>query len=158
MSCQTCGGCFTGSGCTTTKPSKIKHDQHENRVLGLLKLAGQKDDKPSDDHDHVIPTLVAELSRNVYASQMALLSAYNQLPLTDFLELARCCCAHDMIGVHIAWAWEYCHGMPTDLLHVLKDQAKREELWDYLDGQAEVHEVLSQLPDGAAGRIKRSST
>ncbi|KAG0169337.1 hypothetical protein DFQ28_003716 [Apophysomyces sp. BC1034] len=156
MSCKTCGGCFTGSGCTTSRSSKTKNELTVARILGLLQLAAQTNDQTSNDHDHVIPTIVAELSQNIYASQMALLSAYNQLSLTDFLELAECCCMHDMTGVHIAWALEHCHSSPEELMVVLREEEKCKELWHHLDGQAEVHEVFNNLAEGAVGRIKRT--
>lgn len=152
--CDTCGGCFSST--TQCQPTKvggaaISQDQH---FYSLLQQAKSARTTASEDHDHTIPTIVSILSQNVYASQTALLGAYRQLELSDFMDLATLCYERHIVGSHVAWAWEFCDNDPSALLSLLK-QGKTHSLYDHLDGQAEVHEVFNGMPEGAAGRVTR---
>ncbi|KAI7851475.1 hypothetical protein BDC45DRAFT_515857 [Circinella umbellata] len=156
MSCQSCSGCFTGISCHTTRNSKQDHDQFQSLLQFALTSNEQskQQDEQNSDHDHIIPTIVSQLSNNVYASQVALFSAHSKMELKEFIELVQKLYDHQVIGSLVAWAWEYCHDDPINLLTRLRgDTAKEQtELWDYLDGQAEVHEVFNGT---SVGRVKR---
>ncbi|KAI9032570.1 hypothetical protein CLU79DRAFT_726971 [Phycomyces nitens] len=158
MSCKSCGGCFTGSGCITPKKSGDKAQQINERFFALLKLASSSSSTIATDHDHIIPTITAELSRNNYSSQVSLLEAHNQLSRDDFLDLARLYWIHDIRGFLIAWTWEYHKGNASQCLETMHNQGDQKlVLWDYLDGQAEIHETFNGLEYGMAGRVKRST-
>ncbi|KAL0074150.1 hypothetical protein J3Q64DRAFT_1778796 [Phycomyces blakesleeanus] len=158
MSCKSCGGCFTGSGCITTKKSSDKIQQTNERFSALLQLASTSNTTTSD-HDHIIPTITAELARNNYSSQVSLLEAHSQLSLEDFLELAQLYWFYDIRGFLIAWTWEYHKGNAIQCLEAMRDQGNQKLLlWDYLDGQAEIHETFNGLELGMAGRVKRDPT
>ncbi|KAI8365226.1 uncharacterized protein BYT42DRAFT_589239 [Radiomyces spectabilis] len=152
--CASCGGCFTGSGCSSSTKSDAG-TLNENRFRSLLELAAKPQDQPlTADHDHVIPTIIAELTQNVYASQTVLFSVYEQWSLPDFLELAALLYEQQITGALVAWAWEHSQG---DLLATLRSDSKeRRLLWDHIDEQALVFEVFSNLPEGRAGRVKRA--
>ncbi|KAI8146415.1 hypothetical protein BJV82DRAFT_416182 [Fennellomyces sp. T-0311] len=151
MSCQSCSGCFTGKSCHTTRNSNNVQDDEHFRALLQHALTSNVDLNQETNHDHTIPTIVSILADNVYASQMALSSAYRQLQVTEFAKLAQSLYDHRITGSLVAWAWEYCQGDPNLLLTRMHSNT-REELWDHLDGQAEVHEVFNGQ---SVGRVKR---
>ncbi|KAI9254552.1 hypothetical protein BDA99DRAFT_518701 [Phascolomyces articulosus] len=167
MSCQSCSGCFTGKSCHTTRNSKqVEQDHHQFKSLLQLALTRKNDSKKTNlplhddasDHDHIIPTIVSQLSDNIYASQVALFSMYSRMSLEEFIELAEKLYDHEVTGSLVAWAWEYCHQDPVNLLSRLRGGGvddivtQQQELWDHLDGQAEVHEVFNGT---SVGRVKR---
>ncbi|KAI9323875.1 hypothetical protein BX666DRAFT_1891255 [Dichotomocladium elegans] len=168
MSCQTCAGCFTGKSCDDTNPPKSQKAGEAQYFYSLLEKASATINKSSLDndlaqHDHTIPTIVGFLSNNVYASQVALFEAFNRIDLVDFLELSRRCYNHGVMGMLIAWAWEFCQGDAKTLLGILSsgslpndDSPRKLALWDHLDEQAEVYEVFNGLDRGSAGRVHRS--
>ncbi|KAI7869541.1 hypothetical protein BDF14DRAFT_1715815, partial [Spinellus fusiger] len=153
MSCKSCGGCFTAKKSTTNTKS---HTQH-HRFLALLRLASKQE--PGLGHDHVIPTITAELSLGLYSSQVALLSAYEQLSLEDFIDLARLCWEYGIQGSLVAWAWEYYKKDAAPWLACLQETGTAKptkqqiELWDSLDSQAEMHEMFNGLGAGRVGRV-----
>ncbi|ORZ03747.1 hypothetical protein BCR43DRAFT_483901 [Syncephalastrum racemosum] len=152
--CGTCGGCFSSS--SQCHPAKVDGSalSQDHLFYSLLQQAQSVKATASENHDHTIPTIVSILSQNVYASQTALLGAYRQLELSDFVDLAKLCYERHIAGSHVAWAWEFCDNNPSTLLSLLK-QGETDPLYDHLDGQAEVHEVFNSMPEGAAGRITR---
>ncbi|CDS02665.1 hypothetical protein LRAMOSA00070 [Lichtheimia ramosa] len=163
MSCQTCSGCFTGKGCSThSSRSKSSQEQETHYFESLLELAASTEQHGEkhqhSNHDHVIPTIVSVLSNNVYASQVALLGAYQQLSFDNFLDLVRRCHERNISGMLIAWCWQYCKEDGNEWLKQMRANDKGGDttaLWDHLDGQAEVHEVFNGLEEGSAGRVKR---
>jgi hypothetical protein len=160
MSCHSCGGCFTGTGCSTVKLSKKELLDDSTRFQSLLDLAATTNSttENNDQHDHVIPTIMAQLSKNVYASQTVLFKAYDELPLADFLALAKHLHTQDIVGVHLAWAAEYCQGNIAQLLTILSsgDESERANLVQHCNDSAEMHEMFGQLTTGSVGRIKIS--
>ncbi|KAI9474079.1 MAG: hypothetical protein EXX96DRAFT_580524 [Benjaminiella poitrasii] len=158
MSCLSCGGCFTGTGCSTTKPSSRKHQgDGAARFQSLLDLAASSAHDTSTEnvhHDHIIPTIVAELSNQVYASQIVLFQAYETCTLEEFLRLAALLQTNGVRGMHIAWAAEYCQNNPRRLLDVLSDNEKI-SLLQHCDDQAEMHEMFAQLVPGSVGRTRQ---
>jgi hypothetical protein len=151
MSCHSCGGCFTGGGCSTTS---LKKEGNNNRFQSLINLAmTSKKEEQNDEHDHVIPTLIAELSQNVYSSQTVLWTAFEQLSYQDFLTLANELYKQNIVGAHIAWASEYSRGDSSKLMQSLTTQA----LIDHCNDQAEIHELFSSLPKGSIHRLSLSS-
>ncbi|OBZ86956.1 hypothetical protein A0J61_04991 [Choanephora cucurbitarum] len=104
------------------------------------------------DHNHVIPTIMSILSRNVYASQVFLFKANDELSLGQFLLLAKQLYASRILGFHIAWAAEFCQGDVQQLLKMLADD--KSALIQHCNDQAEVHELFSQLPSGSIERIE----
>lgn len=158
MSCHSCGGCFTGTGCSTTKLSKKELLNDGARFQSLLDLAAATtpSSEISDQHDHVIPTIMSELSKNVYASQTVLFKAHDDLSLTDFLELANHLHKQDIVGVHLAWAAEYCQGNIAQLLAILSkgNEIEQTNLVQHCNDSAEMHEMFGQLTTGSVGRVK----
>lgn len=152
MSCHSCGGCFTGSGCSTAKLSKKEITSDSARFHSLINLASSlQNDRDEVDHDHVIPTIMSQLSKNVYSSQTVLFTAYDELDLQDFLNLAKELYANRIIGVHIAWAAEYCQMNVKQLLTSL--QQGDQLLLQHCDDQAEIHEMFGNLTTGSVGRV-----
>jgi hypothetical protein len=161
MSCHSCGGCFTGTGCSTVKLSKKEILNDSARFQSLLNLAAvttttTPSSETSDEHDHVIPTIMSELSKNVYASQTVLFKAHDELSLTDFLALASHLHKQDIVGVHLAWAAEYCQGNIDQLLAILSSGSESEQakLEQHCNDSAEMHEMFGQLTTGSVGRVK----
>ncbi|KAI8080826.1 uncharacterized protein B0P05DRAFT_539768 [Gilbertella persicaria] len=154
MSCQSCSGCFTGSSCSTPKPLKKNALVQELRFQSLLDLAATTPDNndSQQQHDHVIPTIMAELSKNVYSSQTVLFKANDELPLNQFLSLAKALYSANIVGVHIAWAAEFCQDNVQQLLDILT-KGDPTALLQHCDDQAEVYELFGQLPPGSVGRI-----
>ncbi|KAI8639648.1 hypothetical protein BD408DRAFT_421075 [Parasitella parasitica] len=157
MSCSSCGGCFTGTGCSTAKLSAKEVLDESVRFQSLLDLATMQQESIEDHkvHDHVIPTIMSELSKNVYASQIVLFQAYDELELAEFLFLVKYLYATKILGVHIAWAAEYCKGDLRKLLKILSTGEEEEKslLFQHCDDQAEMHEMFGQLTTGSVGRI-----
>lgn len=151
MSCQTCTGCFTGSSCHSQTSARISSKERFHTLLELASTSQNEND--SEQHDHVISTIASELSNNVYSAQVALIEAYRQLPLQDFLVIAHTCRKHDIVGAYVAWMWEYCGAKADQLLSTCKSPS--DELWQYLDEKAEMHELFNSMPPGSLGRVKR---
>lgn len=165
MSCHSCGGCFTGTGCSTVKLSKKEALNDSARFQSLLDLAAtqqqQQQQQPQQkEHDHVIPTIMSELSKNVYASQTVLFKAFDDLALDQFLSLAKCLYTANIVGVHIAWAAEYCKGDVQELLRILSTGEKDEQtlLLQHCDDSAEMHEMFGQLATGSVGRVSKNTS
>lgn len=166
MSCQSCSGCFTGSSCSTTKVSKKEALSDEARFQSLIELATTSKDLKLEikkEHDHVIPTIMSELSKNVYSSQTVLFQAFDTLPQQDFLLLAKYLYQLHIVGAHIAWAYEFCENNVEKLLDILKNVAsnnnidgKLSALIQHCNDQAEIHEMFGQLPTGSVGRVNTS--
>ncbi|EPB90581.1 hypothetical protein HMPREF1544_02642 [Mucor circinelloides 1006PhL] len=161
MSCHSCGGCFTGTGCSTIKLSKKEALNDSTRFQSLLDLATMQQQSMQQDkeHDHVIPTIMSELSKNVYASQTVLFKAFDELELSQFLDLAKCLYTANIVGVHIAWAAEYCKGNVPELLRILSAGTEEEQtlVLQHCDDSAEMHEMFGQLATGSVGRVSRTS-
>lgn len=159
MSCHSCGGCFTGAGCSTAKLSKKDILSDAAKFQSLIDLAAttSQNDKQGDDHDHVIPTIMSQLSKNVYSSQTVLFKAFDELDLTTFLSLSTQLYHSDIVGVHIAWAAEYCKGDINELLRILNgdDEQLRTALFEHCDDQAEIHEMFGNLNPGSVGRVNK---
>ncbi|KAL9543471.1 hypothetical protein MBANPS3_008102 [Mucor bainieri] len=156
MSCHSCGGCFTGAGCSTIKLSKKEALNDSARFQSLLDLAATQQQQPQQkEHDHVVPTIMSELSKNVYASQTVLFKAFDDLELDQFLSLAKCLYTANIVGVHIAWAAEYFKGDVKELLRILSTGDKEEQalLLQHCDDSAEMHEMFGQLATGSIGRV-----
>lgn len=156
MSCHSCGGCFTGAGCSTVKLSKKEMLNDSAKFQSLLDLAATTTtQEQGDDHDHVIPTIMSQLSKNVYSSQTVLFKAFDELDLTNFLLLSKQLYHFDIVGVHIAWAAEYCKGDTNELLCTLTsgDDQLRTSLLQHCDDQAEIHEMFGNLNPGSVGRV-----
>lgn len=155
MSCHSCGGCFTGVGCSTAKLSKKEILTDASRFQSLLDLAASQDQLEHEGHDHVIPTIMSELSKNVYSSQTVLFKAHDELSLIQFLDLAKRLYTANIVGVHIAWAAEYCEGDVKQLLSLFKDGTEEERtlLLQHCDDQAEIHEMFGTLTTGSVGRV-----
>ena len=155
MSCHSCGGCFTGVGCSTAKLSKKEITSDSARFQSLITLAASQDQHEETNHDHVIPTLMSQLSKNVYSSQTVLFKAFDELELSQFLELSTYLYKFNIIGVHIAWASEYVKGDMTQLLNILSSGQKEDQslLLQHCDDQAEMHEMFGSLPAGSVGRV-----
>lgn len=147
MSCSSCQGCFAGNGCVQkTSDGKKTRAQQFSRLVE--KVATRKD---------LIPSLISEMSHNVYASQMALYGMHQQLSHQLFLELVLQLHQRDIVGLLIAWAWEYVSNDAYQLMSVLSTTTENQTtFWDHLERQAELHEVINQLPTGSAGRVKRA--
>ncbi|KAG2203854.1 hypothetical protein INT46_011619 [Mucor plumbeus] len=162
MSCHSCGGCFTGTGCSTAKLSKKEALNDSARFQSLLDLAmaQQQSMEQHKEHDHVIPTIMSELSKNVYASQTVLFKAFDELGLVQFLSLATQLYTTNILGVHIAWAAEYCKGDVEELLRILSNGTKEKKtlLLQYCDDQAEMHEMFGQLTTGSVGRVSNNNS
>lgn len=161
MSCQSCSGCFTGSSCSTPKGTKKDTLNDNLRFQSLLDLAASQNWKleSAKDHDHVIPTVMAELSKNVYSSQTALFQAFDTLSQQDFLSLAACLYQLNLVGVHIAWAFEFCQNDAQLLLTILQNKDKEDDktkLVDHCNDQAEIHELFGQMSPGSVGRVTLS--
>jgi hypothetical protein len=154
MSCSSCGGCFTGTGCSTVKLSKKEMQSDSARFQSLLDLAATANAQ-DQHHDHVIPTIMSQLSNNVYSSQTVLFKAYDDLSLTDFLVLAKQLYSANIVGVHVAWAAEYCQGDVKRLLELLNNgtEENRTSLLQHCDDQAEIHEMFGSLTTGSVGRV-----
>ncbi|KAK4521623.1 uncharacterized protein ATC70_004153 [Mucor velutinosus] len=161
MSCHSCGGCFTGTGCSTIKLSKKEALSDSARFQSLLDLATTQQQQPQQkEHDHVVPTIMSELSKNVYASQTVLFKAFDDLELEQFLSLAKCLYSANVVGVHIAWAAEYCKGDVQELLRILSTGKEEEQtlLLQHCDDAAEMHEMFGQLAMGSVGRVSRNTS
>ncbi|KAI8884456.1 hypothetical protein K501DRAFT_332642 [Backusella circina FSU 941] len=143
---------YDSSGCSTVSNKK---GGSSNRFQSLINLARSKNDTrdQNDEHDHVIPTLISELSQNVYSSQTVLWNAFEQLSYQDFLTLADQLYEYNIVGAHIAWASEYSQGDSLKLMQSLPTQ----ELIDHCNDQAEIHELFSSLPKGSIHRLTHSS-
>lgn len=154
MSCSSCGGCFTGTGCSTVKLSKKEIQSDSARFQSLLDLAASTTSQ-DQHHDHVIPTIMSQLSKNVYSSQTVLFKAYDDLSLDDFLALAKQLHSTNIVGVHIAWAAEYCQGNVKQLLDQLSKGTEegRTAIFQHCDDQAEIHEMFGNLTTGSVGRV-----
>ncbi|KAI9263724.1 hypothetical protein BY458DRAFT_514598 [Sporodiniella umbellata] len=148
MSCQSCSGCFTSDSCSTKKSSSAVV-QEKARFQDLLKAASV----PTQEHNHLIPTVVLELSKNVYASHNVLIKAFDTLGLEGFLELADTMYRHRLRGESIAWADEYCQGDSQRLYTYLKNNPK--ELFAYCNDQAELHELFRSLPPHTIPRLSQ---
>lgn len=159
MSCHSCGGCFTGAGCSTVKLSKKEMASDSARFQSLLDLAASQEQQPEESHDHVIPTIMSQLSKNVYSSQTVLFQAHDELSLPEFLELTKQLYLANIVGVHIAWAAEYCQGDIRQLSTLLKDGSEedRKLLLQHCDDQAEIHEMFGNLASGSVGRVSNNS-
>ncbi|KAI7892457.1 uncharacterized protein EV154DRAFT_504512 [Mucor mucedo] len=153
MSCHSCGGCFTGSGCSTVKLSKKEMLSDSARFQSLLDLASSSPSIESTQHDHVIPTIMSQLSKNVYSSQTVLFKAYDELDLQEFLKLSQALYRNHILGVHIAWAAEYCQMNMKELQNAL--QLPDPLLLQHCDDQAEIHEMFGQLTTGSVGRVQQ---
>ncbi|KAI8980366.1 hypothetical protein BDB01DRAFT_797634 [Pilobolus umbonatus] len=156
MKCQQCSGCFTESGCSVTTLTKAEIMNDTTRFMKLVDLASDNNHKKMDQegHCHIIPTIVRELSKNVYSSQSALYTAHQHLPLLEFLELSKQLYLFHIVGVHIAWAVEYSHNDMQLLLSILKDSDEQEKkkLLQYCNEHAEIHELFGNLAAGSIGR------
>lgn len=158
MSCQSCSGCFTGSSCSTTKISKKDALNDSIRFQSLLEMAAESKDlqlASSKVHDHVIPTIMSELSKNIYSSQTTLFQAYDTLSLEEFLSLSSYLYQYNIVGAFIAWAFEHCQNDPHKLLQILKtsDDGEKTKLAEHCNDQAEIHELFGQSSPGSMGRI-----
>lgn len=154
MSCHSCGGCFTGTGCSTAKLSKKEITSDSARFHSLVDLASSlQDEQDKVGHDHVIPTIMSQLSKNVYSSQTVLFKAYDELDLQDFLNLAKELYTNRILGVHIAWAAEYSKMNVKQLLTSL--QQGDQLLLQHCDDQAEIHEMFGNLTTGSVGRVQK---
>ncbi|KAG1472746.1 hypothetical protein G6F56_001355 [Rhizopus delemar] len=143
MSCQSCSGCFTNNSCSTKVTVKEK-----TRFQDLLNAASN-----SSHDDHLIPTIVVELSKNVYASHNVLIKAFDTLGLSAFLELSRVLYQLKLTGEHIAWADEYCQSNLDLLMHTL--QTDKQKLLAYCDDQAELHELFRSLAPHTIPRVSQ---
>lgn len=157
MSCHSCGGCFTGAGCSTAKLSKKEITSDSAKFHSLLDLASttSQDQHVDNHHDHIIPTIMSQLSKNVYSSQTVLFQAFDQLDLNQFLSLAKQLYAFNIVGVHIAWAAEYFKGDTKQLLDMLSEGSEQDRalLLQHCDDQAEIHEMFGNLTSGSVGRV-----
>ncbi|KAI8979339.1 hypothetical protein BDF20DRAFT_835377 [Mycotypha africana] len=151
-SCMSCGGCFTGAGCVSSKSIIKNHADDKARFIALLESAAAL----TTHHDnHIIPTILSELSKNVFPSQTVLIQAVDELSLMDFLDLARLLYDYGIVGNHIAWAGEYCHGDVNHLHKILGSDDEKEGkllLCRHCNDQAEMFELFNQLPSGSVGR------
>ncbi|KAI7907865.1 uncharacterized protein BX663DRAFT_492268 [Cokeromyces recurvatus] len=157
MSCLSCGGCFTGTGCSTSKSTLKRQPDLIARFQSLLDLASSTSTKATNnlDHDHIIPTIISELSNQVYSSQIVLFKAYDELSLEVFLNMAKLLNDHGVVGMHIAWAAEYCQNDLHQLLNILSNkemEQKKKSLLQHCNDQAEIHEMFAQLPTRSVGR------
>lgn len=155
MSCHSCGGCFTGSGCSTVKLSKkeILSDSARFHSLIDLALSQHQEQQEEKGHDHVIPTIMSQLSKNVYSSQTVLFKAYDELDLKEFLKLSQALYTNHILGVHIAWAAEYCEMNMEKLQNAL--ELPDPLLLQHCDDQAEIHEMFGNLTTGSVGRVQQ---
>ncbi|KAL9558428.1 hypothetical protein PS6_001279 [Mucor atramentarius] len=144
MSCHSCGGCFTGTGCSTIKLSKKEALNDSTRFQSLLDLATmhQQSMQQDKEHDHTV-----------------LFKAFDELELSQFLDLAKCLYTANIVGVHIAWAAEYCKGNVAELLRILSAGTEEEQtlILQHCDDSAEMHEMFGQLATGSVGRVSRTS-
>ncbi|KAI9287055.1 hypothetical protein BC943DRAFT_320591 [Umbelopsis sp. AD052] len=153
MSCQTCTGCFTGGGCSTKK-SKANH-KDTTKLESILRKAETGNLQQGADHDHTVTAIAELMSKNIYSSQMALFSMYDQLPYEDFLKVVRKCYEHNIQGPYIAWLWEYTKGNAQAVLKALvTEHGEKDELWKHLEDQAELHQAFGG--SGIDGKIRPS--
>ncbi|KAI8367252.1 hypothetical protein BD560DRAFT_399699 [Blakeslea trispora] len=153
MSCQSCSGCFTNDSCSSPKQSKKENLANGSRFQSLLNMAATSSDGLQKEHDHVIPTIMSTLSKNIYASQVLLFKANDELSLREFLLLADRLYTNHILGFHIAWAAEFCQGDVQQLLKILTEN-DTSALIQHCNDQAEIHELFSQLPPGSIERIE----
>ncbi|ORE07495.1 hypothetical protein BCV72DRAFT_226584 [Rhizopus microsporus var. microsporus] len=152
MNCQSCSGCFTGSSCSTKETAT----QDKTKFEDLLEKANSEPEEYQKEHSHVIPTVIVQLSKNVYASQTVLFKAYDLLERPQFIQLSKHLYDSKLTGEHIAWADEYVKGDIKQLLDILQQREERNKLLQYCDEQAEIYELFTNLPSGTVRRIGKT--
>lgn len=154
MSCQSCSGCFTGDSCSTKESSS----KNKTRFQDLLNAAALQSNEETEEHEHIIPTIAVELSKNVYASQTVLIKAYDTLDRHEFLSLSKYLYQTKLVGEHIAWADEYCKGDIKELLRIISSEEEKYKLLQHCDDRAEIHEMFGNLPPGTIKRVNQGKT